>query len=206
MAELLDSILFYVSSWGYTGIFIMMAIESSIIPLPSEVVMIPAGYLVHKGEMNLMGIIISGTAGSVVGALVNYYLASILGRKVIQKYGKYFFISPQRLAQVENFFESHGSFSTFFGRLLPVFRHLISIPAGFALMNKKKFVFFTGAGACIWVVMLTALGYFIGQNKMLINSYLRLITLLTLVALLIGVVVYIKILNRRKLKANDIST
>lgn len=174
----------------------MMAIESSVIPLPSEVVMIPAGYLVFKGEMDLIWVLVSGTTGSIFGAVVNYYFAMVVGRRFIKKYGKYFFIPPEKLQSVEEFFHKHGSFSTFSGRLIPVVRHLISIPAGLAKMNMSKFVFYTGTGAGIWVAILTALGYFIGQNEDLLHEYLRLITICVIVFLAISAILYIKISKR----------
>lgn len=171
----------------------MMAIESSVIPLPSEVVMIPAGYLVFKGEMNLAWVLASGTAGSVFGAVANYYFAMIVGRRFIKKYGKYFFIPPEKLETVEGFFHKHGSFSTFSGRLIPVIRHLISIPAGIAKMNMSKFIFYTAVGAGIWVAILTALGYFIGQNEVLLHQYLRTITIVVIAFLLALSALYITI-------------
>lgn len=199
MQQMIDFIVSTVSGWGYIGIFIMMAIESSVIPLPSEVVMIPAGYLVSKGEMEWIPVLLSGTLGSIFGALVNYYFAMIVGRKFIKKYGKYFFLPADKLVLVEQFFYKHGSFSTFSGRLIPVIRHLISIPAGLARMNIPKFIFYTGTGAGIWVAVLTALGYFIGQNEELLHEYLKLITFVVLGFLTIGLVFYIR-LNKSKKK------
>ena len=198
MAQLIELLLSSVSSWGYWGIFIMMAIESTVIPLPSEVVMIPAGYLVQQEKMDVLLVIASGTLGSVVGALLNYYLAKILGRTLIQKYGKYFFMPPERLFRVERFFETHGSFSTFSGRLIPVVRHLISIVAGFALMKKRTFILYTGVGAGIWVTVLTALGYFIGQNEQLIKESLQFIVFSILALLVIGTLVYVKIYKKKR--------
>ena len=197
MHQLIDFIVSTVSSWGYIGIFIMMAIESSVIPLPSEVVMIPAGYLVYKGEMDAALVVLSGTAGSIFGAVVNYYFAMAVGRPFIRKFGKYFFIPAEKLQNVEDFFSKHGSFSTFSGRLIPVVRHLISIPAGLAAMNMPKFIFYTGTGAGIWVAILTALGYFIGQNENLIKEYFHIITAATLVFLAIASVIYVKLHKRR---------
>lgn len=199
--QIIDFIVQTVSQWGYIGIFIMMAIESSVIPLPSEVVMIPAGYLVFKGEMQLIPVILSGTFGSLAGAVVNYYFAQIVGRKFIKKYGKYFFIPPEKLEQVEKFFHSHGSVSTFSGRLIPVIRHLISIPAGLASMDMKKFAFYTTTGAAIWVGILTALGYFIGHNEELIGKYLPIITISVIAALVIILIIYIKMHRKKTAKA-----
>ncbi len=120
---------------GYPGIFLLMAMESSVIPIPSELVMPPAGYWAVEGKMNLWLAILCGTAGSLVGAYANYYAAHYLGRPLILKYGKYVGITEEKFAKVETFFHKHGEISTFIGRLLPVVRHLISLPAGLAGMN-----------------------------------------------------------------------
>lgn len=196
MQQFIDFVVAVVSGWGYIGIFVMMAIESSVIPLPSELVMIPAGYLVFKGEMQFIWVLISGTTGSIFGAVVNYYFAMFIGRKFIQKYGKYFFLEMDKLLYVERFFYKHGAFSTFSGRLIPVVRHLISIPAGLAKMNMAKFVFYTGVGAGIWVTILTILGYFIGQNEALIKQYLHIITIAVLVFLVIAALIYRKFMRK----------
>lgn len=198
MMQFIEFLVSTVASWGYGGIFILMAIESSVIPLPSELVMIPAGYLVYKGEMNCLWVIASGTLGSIVGALANYYLAKFVGRKFVQTYGRYFFVSPEKFSQVEQFFHRHGSFSTFSGRLIPVVRHLISLVAGLALVRMRPFILYTGVGAGIWVSILTALGYFLGQNELLIKEYLKWITGAILVSLVLGSYVYMKIRSKRK--------
>jgi len=156
---------------GYPGIFLLMAMESSIIPVPSELVMPPAGYLAQQGRMNIWFAIFMGTAGSLVGAYANYYAAHYLGRPLLLKYGKYVWITEEKFAKVEQFFKDHGEISTFIGRLLPVVRHLISLPAGLAGMNHVKFTIYTLAGAGIWVTILTWIGYFIGANQELIMKY-----------------------------------
>ena len=132
MHAIIDWIVQTVGALGYFGIFFMMLLESSIFPLPSEVVMIPAGYLCAKGEMNTYIVIALGILGSIAGALLNYYLAVKLGRKLILKYGHYLLFSHEKLEKVELFFKQHDSFSTFTGRLIPVVRHYISFPAGLA--------------------------------------------------------------------------
>ncbi len=200
IAQIIDFVVSTVSHWGYAGIFIMMAIESSVIPFPSEVVMIPAGYLVYKGEMDMMLVILSGTLGSTFGAVLNYYGAMFLGRKFINRYGKYFFLPHEKLIHVETFFHKHGSFSTFSGRLIPVIRQLISVPAGLAKMNMIKFLFYTTVGAGIWVSILTVLGYFLGQNESLIKEYLRLITVAVLISLAIGAAIYIWMHKRKSIR------
>lgn len=160
-----------IGAMGYPGIFLLMAMESSVIPVPSELVMPPAGYLVYKGEMNAAIAIFCGTVGSLAGAYANYFAAHYLGRPLILKYGKYVLITPEKFSKVEAFFLRHGEVSTFIGRLLPVVRHLISIPAGLAGMNHWKFSFYTLAGAGIWVSVLTWIGYIIGANQELVMKY-----------------------------------
>jgi membrane protein DedA with SNARE-associated domain len=156
---------------GYPGILLLMAMESSIIPVPSELVMPPAGYLVYQGKMNMALVILCGTVGSLVGAYANYFVSRYLGRPLIIKYGKYVLIPQAKFEKVERFFLQHGEISTFIGRLLPVIRHLISIPAGVAGMNHLKFTLYTVLGAGIWCTILTLIGYAIGENQKLIMQY-----------------------------------
>ncbi len=164
---LLDTI----GAMGYPGILLLMAMESSIIPVPSELVMPPAGYLAYQGKMNMAVVILCGTFGSLIGAYANYFVSRYLGRPLILKYGKYVLIPPDKFERVERFFLQHGEISTFIGRLLPVIRHLISIPAGVAGMNHVKFSLYTLLGAGIWCTILTLIGYAIGENQQLIMQY-----------------------------------
>jgi membrane protein DedA with SNARE-associated domain len=149
---------------GYPGIVVLMAIESSILPLPSELVMPPAGYLAAKGQMNGVLAVAAGTLGSVIGALVNYALALFVGEPLLRKYGKYVLVSARSLDRTEAFFRRHGEISTLIGRLLPVVRHLISIPAGVSRMSLRRFIFFTALGAGLWCAILTYLGWIIGRH------------------------------------------
>jgi len=164
---LLDTI----GAMGYPGIILLMAMESSIIPVPSELIMPPAGYLAYQGKMDMAVAILCGTAGSLIGAYANYFVSHYLGRPLILKYGKYVLIPPDKFERVERFFLQHGEISTFIGRLLPVIRHLISIPAGVAGMNHLKFCLYTVLGAGIWCTILTLIGYAIGENQQLIMQY-----------------------------------
>ena len=157
---------------GYPGIVILMAIESSFLPLPSELVMPPAGYLAAKGELSFVLAIACGVVGSILGALANYGLAHWLGRAVVRRIGKYVWISEKSLERSERYFAEHGEISTFMGRMLPVIRHLISIPAGVARMDLAKFVTFTGLGALVWCTVLTWIGWFIGRKEDVIISVL----------------------------------
>ncbi len=197
MEQIVDFIVQSVGTLGYFGIFLMMFIESTFFPFPSEVVMIPAGYLAHKGEMDLWLTIFFGTLGSLSGALFNYYLAVKFGRKALIRYGRYFFISEESVYKTEDFFKKHGHISTFSGRLIPVIRQLISLPAGVARMDLKEFCLYTTLGAGIWVVVLAMLGYYIGQNEVLIKENLRTVTVLLLmaVATLVGFYIFKKSRN-----------
>jgi len=196
MEQIVNFILDTVSDFGYVGIFIMMFLESSFFPFPSEVVMIPAGYLAAKGEMNLFYAIAAGIGGSLAGALFNYYLAIKLGRDFIVKYGKYVMIKEDTLDKMEKFFTKHGSISTFSGRLIPAVRQYISLPAGLARMDILKFSLYTSLGAGIWVLILALLGYFIGHNQDLIDQYLKIIIVTILVLLAVMVLFYIRRVNR----------
>lgn len=191
LGELIAWIIQTVGQLGYPGIFLLMALESSFFPFPSEVVMIPAGYLAYRGEMNLWAAIAMGTAGSLAGALVNYYLAVWLGRPFLERYGRYLFLPPEKFHRVETFFRNHGEISTFVGRLVTVVRQYISFPAGLARMPMGRFLFYTGLGAGIWVAILAAIGYVAGGNEALIRAYSREATLalLALCAALIAVYV-----------------
>ena len=167
----IDWLLTTIGAMGYPGIFLLMAMESSVIPIPSELVMPPAGYLAHQGEMNIWAAILCGTAGSLAGAYANYFAARYLGRPLILKYGKYVWITEEKFARVETFFHKHGEISTFIGRLLPVVRHLISLPAGLAGMHHWKFCLYTLLGAGLWCTVLASIGYIIGEEQALIIKY-----------------------------------
>ena len=200
--QIIDWIVTVVGQWGYPGIVVMMFLESSFFPFPSEVVMIPAGYLAYKGEMNAVTAVAMGIVGSWLGALFNYYLAVFLGRPFLLKWGKYFFLTEQKMAKVEEFFRRHGEISTFTGRLITVVRQYISFPAGLARMNVGRFLFYTGLGAGLWVTILVWIGYIAGQNEDLIKQYSREATILVLIGCVVLITVYV-VVHRRRSKAQD---
>ena len=151
---------------NYWTIILFMTIESSFIPFPSEVVVPPAAWLAANGEngLNMIGVVIAATIGADLGAIINYALARFLGRPVVyafarSKFGHICLINEQKVMNAENFFERHGIASTFFGRLVPAIRQLISIPAGLAKMNFGKFIVFTTLGAGAWNAVLATIGY-----------------------------------------------
>lgn len=198
LTEVVDFIVKTVGDMGYGGIFAMMFLESSFFPFPSEVAMIPAGYLASKGEMNLFISIVVGIAGSLFGALFNYFLAVKYGRAFLLRWGKYFFVSEETLQKSEKFFASHGAISTFTGRLIPAVRQYISFPAGLARMNLWEFSLFTILGAGIWVTILALIGYFFGSNMELAKEHVKEITIIVL--LLLGVLLFWYIRrNKRKI-------
>lgn len=203
LANIINWIVETVGALGYFGIIFMMFLESSFFPFPSEVVMIPAGYLASENKMNIFLAIISGVFGSLLGALLNYYLAKKLGRRVILAYGKYFFFTRQTLRKVDKFFAKHGHISTFTGRLIPVIRQYISLPAGLAKMSLPLFMFYTSFGAGIWVTMLAYLGFFVGQNEELIREYLHTIIAVTLVSITVIIMLYIAISKKSKKYAKN---
>ncbi len=157
----------YAYLWGFLFVLIFMTIESSFIPFPSEIVMIPAGFLAYRGELffrspflDLSIVILCGVIGSLIGAYINYFLFLKLGRPFLYRYGKYFFLAPPTIARAEEIFNRHGEIATFICRLLPGIRQLISIPAGLARMPLFRFTLFTFLGAGIWAAALAFTGYY----------------------------------------------
>ena len=171
LASHLDAIAALAPVWGFALIFAFMAIESSFIPFPSEIVMLPAGFLAARGELTLhvpaadLALAIAvGVAGSLAGAYFNYFLSRWLGEPFLRRYGKWFFVKPEALDRAEEVFNRYGAVTTFVCRLIPVIRQLISIPAGLSGMPLGKFTLFTGLGAGIWTAILAATGYVLGRT------------------------------------------
>lgn len=188
---------------SYPGIVALMAMESSILPVPAELVMPPAGYWVAKGEMNAWIVLACGTVGSVLGALANYWMAHVLGRAFVRRFGRYVLLSERSLDRAERFFADHGEISTLVGRLLPVLRHLISIPAGIARMSVSRFVTFTALGAFAWCAVLTGIGYFLGRHEDALPSheevqrYVGRVMWIVVPLIVVGVTIYV-IRHRRR--------
>ncbi len=198
LSEIIKWIVDTVSVLGYPGIFIMMTLESSFFPFPSEVVMIPAGYLVHKGEMNAFIVMITAISGSLFGAFINYWLACYLGKPFLIKYGRIFGINEKSLQKLDSFFIKHGSISTFIGRLLPGIRQYISFPAGLSKMDIKKFSLFTALGAGIWCLILLIIGYLVGNNEELIKEYSHIALIIIGVCSVLLIVGYVLYQKRKK--------
>ena len=170
MASFIQSLLDALSRMGYGGIVALMALESSVVPVPSELVMAPAGYLAAQGKLDPWLVVLAGTAGSVLGALANYWVAATLGESVLRRYGRFVLISQSALDRSERFFRRHGEIGTFLGRFVPVVRHLISIPAGLARMSLKRFALFTALGAGAWCAILTWIGWVVGQHAAALDA------------------------------------
>jgi len=161
---------------GYWGVGILMTIESSLIPFPSEVVVPPAAYLASQGKLDLSFVIMAGVIGSVLGAIFNYILARYLGRLLVyklaeHKFARFLGISAEKVARSEAYFLKNANAATFWGRLIPVIRQLISLPAGFSKMPFSKFILYTLFGSAVWVSILAALGYLVGANQALLQKY-----------------------------------
>ncbi|MEN8148344.1 MAG: DedA family protein [Planctomycetota bacterium] len=182
---------------GYAGVVSLMALESSFFPFPSEVVVPPAAASAKQGEMTLILVIVAGIAGSLIGALFNYWLACKLGRPFLLKYGKYFFVSEKSFGKSERFFLKHGEIATFVGRLLPGIRQVISFPAGLAGMPLGRFLLFTGLGSGIWVVILALIGWWVGRDPDGVAEQLGRVMAWVLPALLVLLIAYV-VWQRRK--------
>ncbi|MEO6005409.1 MAG: DedA family protein [Opitutus sp.] len=189
---LIDWYLSSLASGGYPLIVLLMAIESSIVPLPSELIIPPAAHLAYtQGNMSLVGIVVAGALGSWIGATAMYWAARWAGRPLILRYGKYVFISPAKVEQAERWATRFGSFGIFASRLLPVVRHLIGIPAGIIRMSYAKFSIYTVIGSALWCAVLCWLGVQAGQNEALMAGELKTITLWAIVGLaILGAIYY----------------
>ena len=202
MAEIFQTIVdWYIANLNYFTVAFLMIIESSFIPFPSEVVIPFAAYKAAQGNLNIFGVVLAGTVGALIGALVNYYLAKYLGRPLVYKFadsklGRILLLSQEKVEHSENYFIRYGKSSTFIGRLVPAVRQLISIPAGLAKMNMKDFIIYTVAGAGIWNIILAVIGFYLYEIKDKIFPYVDEI----LYALGAGFVIYLIIKGIRKNK------
>ncbi len=190
----------FVHDLGYLGIFIMTFLESTIVPIPAEVTMVPAGYLIYQGKMHFWYVFVASILGTVMGSLCNYYIAMRYGRPLLVRFGKFFLLTEKKIDKLDRFFAQHGEISTFTGRLIPGLRHFISLPAGLTRMDLKKFCFYTALGGGIWMAILIGAGYWIGGNEALLNKYLpRLVKgSIVLAIAIIGIYLYISKRKRKR--------
>ena len=196
LGEIIDYIVHFVESLGYIGIFIMTVVEGTLVPIPNELTMIPAGYLVSTGKMEMLWVLLAGISGNLVGGWITYYIAYHYGRVLVKKFGKYVFFTEEKLHKVEKYFADHGPISIALGRIAPGLKHFISFPAGLAKMDLKLFSIFTVIGGGAWIVMLVMIGYFIGDNEAAIGPYLKKMQWIILGS--IGLVITLYTLWRRK--------
>ncbi len=185
-------LLHFAETLGYGGIFIMTMLESTFLPIPSEITMIPAGYLIYQGKMDPIPLFLVSVSGTVTGALINYYIAFRYGRKLLLRHQKIFRITEEKMEKMEKFFINHGPISIFTGRLVFGVRHYISFPAGLAHMNLKLFCLYTAAGGSIWTATLLLLGYLAGGNEDFLASTLPVIKTAFLLAVAVALVFYIR--------------
>ncbi len=188
LAWLAAFIIAVISSMGYGGVVLLMAIESACIPLPSEVIMPFAGYLVSRGELSLWGVALAGAVGCALGSLVAYAVGAWGGRRLVQEYGRYVLISQRDLALADRWFERHGDITILVGRLLPVVRTFIAFPAGIARMAIGKFLFYTFIGSLIWCSVLAWVGQRLGEHWDTLGTYFHRFDALIAALILAGAV------------------
>jgi len=188
----------FINQCSYVGIFLLMTLESMVAPIPSELVMPFAGFLIFTGQFDAASVMVASTLGSIAGSLLSYGMG-MLGKPVVLRYGRYLLLNPHHLEWTENFFLRHGGKTIFISRFIPVVRHLISIPAGLARMPLTPFILYTAVGATLWNGFLTYLGFRLKQNWPLIQKYTHILDYFV-VAGLIGAVVYLVWKMRRARK------
>lgn len=174
-----------------------MTLESMVAPVPSELVMPFAGFLIATGSFSFMGVAVASIGGSILGSVISYYIGAIGGRPLVLKFGKYLLLNEGHLEQTERFFAKHGEKAIFFARLIPIVRHLISIPAGVGRMNLTKFLVYTIAGAAIWNMFLAWTGMMLRERWELIHQYSR---ILDIIVLIVAAVALIYVVRRHFLR------
>ena len=179
----------FINQCSYVGVFLLMTLESMVAPIPSELVMPFAGFLIFTGEFGVVPVMVASTLGSIVGSLLSYGMG-MLGKPVVLRYGRYLLLNVHHLEWTEKFFLRHGGKTIFISRFIPVVRHLISIPAGLARMPLTPFILYTAVGATLWNMFLTYLGFRLKQNWQLIQKYTHILDYFV-VAGLIGATLYL---------------
>ncbi len=182
--SLLDFVLELVYSWNAFGIFVLMLLESTVVPIPSELVMPFAGFLVVQGKFELISIVLIATLGSLAGSIISYFLGKFFGREVFLKFGKYVFLEKHHLDIAHSWFEKFGGKTVFFCRFVPAIRHVISIPAGIAEMNFAKFALYTFAGALCWNSFLLAMGMLLEKNWLEIAKFSGILDIIVIIAVI----------------------
>lgn len=179
-----------IASTGYLGVFILMVLESMVAPVPSELVMPFAGFLVADGKLNLWLVIIVSSLASITGSLISYAVAYFGEKELIHKFGRFVFLDKEELEWTERWFRKHGSITIFISRFIPVVRHLISIPAGLARMDLKRFIFFTAVGATAWNTFLLWVGMELRERWQLVEQYSKPLDVLVVVLIIAAATYY----------------
>ncbi len=188
----------FIHKCNYVGVFVLMALESMIAPVPSELVMPFAGFLIFTGHFDPVWVMVASSLGSIVGSLISYGMG-VLGEPVVLRYGRYLLLNPHHLEWTKNFFNRHGGKTIFISRFIPVVRHLISIPAGMARMSLTPFIIYTAIGATMWNGFLTYCGVRLKENWRLIQEYTHFLDFLVVAAMLAAVAYFVwKVKNSRK--------
>ncbi|MBX7077069.1 MAG: DedA family protein [Methanobacteriaceae archaeon] len=202
ITEILSNFVIHlIETFGYTGIFIAMTLESACIPLPSEVIMPFAGFVVNEGKLSLIGITLVGTLGNLIGSLITYYVGLKGGRPLLEKYGKYILITKDKLNYVDNIFNKYGPITIFLGRILPGIRTFISLPAGISRMNIKKFIIYTILGSLPWTFALGYVGVLLNDKWSIIRGYFHIFDII--LGLLIVLFILYLIYKYRKSQTRD---
>ncbi len=164
MSQFTDVFLQFIDSWGYYAVAILMGMENACIPIPSELILGFAGYMIYAGRMTFLGATVAGMVGGMAGSIFAYAVGHYGGRPFVDKYGKYFFVKSSHVDIAQNWFDKYGVKAVFFSRMLPVVRTFISLPAGFAHVDMKKFLFYTFVGSLPWTALILAIGMMLGEG------------------------------------------
>lgn len=198
VVELVNFITQIIGSTGYLGVFFLMILESAVMPIPSEIVMPFAGFLVSTGQYSIWYMVLAGTVGNLIGSLIAYFVGFYLGRGFIMRYGKYVLLEEKYLLTVEKWFKKYGDKTVFFSRMLPVVRTINALPAGIGKMNLKKFMAYTFVGSIPWNFALAYLGVVLGKRWSLISNYSHIIDIIAIVAIVLLIIWFV--LRHRKKK------
>lgn len=198
--QIADFIISLISNLGYGGIFVLMAMESAFLPIPSEVVLPFAGFLVAKGVFSFWPVVLISTLGCIAGSAASYYIGIKGGRPLLEKYGKYILIANSEIKFSERLFQKHGNKITLVARLLPVLRTVISLPAGIARMPFKQFIIYSGVGSLPWCAALTYVGVVLGENWNSLAGYFHNIDII----IVIGIVLLVSFIILNKIRKRQI--
>ncbi len=203
-----EMIIEIMNNFGYLGVFLLIAIENVFPPIPSEVILLFGGFMTTFSDMNIVGVIIASTLGSILGAIILYYIGKILNKERLKKIitskpGKILRLKPEDIDKADNWFDTKGNKTVFFCRFVPIIRSLISIPAGMSEMPMKKFLIYTTAGSLIWNAALTIAGSIVGENWTsivdIMDQYSHIILVLLIIIFIVAVAVFYK--KRKKINA-----